>query len=691
MDSRRRLHLFLLVALAAVTYLPALDGAFLLWDDQEFVEHNPLVRPLDGQSVRDIFTPARIGAVEGIYIPLTDLSLALDRTLFGPGPRGFHATNIALHVLATVLLYFCFLRVPLSSWGAFVAAAVFAVHPIHVESVAWLSCRKDVLSMAFFAGACLLAMDAALVEGRRAPRAALAALLFACAVLAKPTTVVLPALVLIWAATRGRARASMPAVVPLALLALGGVALQVWMGRQHGVVRGEVFSGLDHRLLQMARVFPRYLLNLVFPTGLSARYDWSGFGSGFDAATKAALASCGAFAAMTFLSVRSAPRLCLGLAWVFVALLPVAQIVPTGLYMADKYMHIPSIGASLLFGLAVGEFTTARAWVLGLLLATFGALTWARCEEWRDTRTLLADAMARSPRSVDANYYLARAYKDAGEIDRAVRALRRTQAIDPGYFGTYYTLGKIELERGNPDGAESLFQQCLLIQHKYHPGFFDLSVVRTLQHRDAEAEDLLRTAIQYAPQRVEYRVRLVEILRARALGKEGRAAAEAALAAADAARDAGARSPDLSLQRGCTLLELGRPAEAEVAFREGIAMDGARIELRGNLAKVLIDRKSFGEAREHVLAGLAAMPQNAMLRFQLGLVDFRQGRFEDAVAAVTQALASDPRSMPARLLLARSYDSLRDAPKALAAWKGVLELAPDHVEGLKRVGELEKR
>ena len=185
MDSRR-LHLFLLVALAAVSYLPALDGAFLLWDDQEFVEHNPLVRPLDGQSLRDIFTPARIGAVEGIYIPLTDLSLALDRTLFGAGPRGFHATNIVLHVLATILLYSCFLRVPLSPWGAFVAAAVFAVHPIHVESIAWLSCRKDVLSMAFFAGACLLAMDAALGEGRRAPRAALAALLFACAVLAKP-------------------------------------------------------------------------------------------------------------------------------------------------------------------------------------------------------------------------------------------------------------------------------------------------------------------------------------------------------------------------------------------------------------------------------------------------------------------------------------------------------------------------
>ncbi|GEM_PF-1259326 len=683
MDSRR-LHLFLLLALAAVTYLPALDGAFLLWDDQEFVEHNPLVRPLDGEAVRDIFTPSRIGAVEGVYIPLTDLSLALDRTLFGAGPRGLHATNIALHLLATILLYFCFLRVPLSPWGAFVAAAVFAVHPIHVESVAWLSCRKDVLSMAFFAGACLLAMDAAIEEDRRGVRAALATLLFACAVLAKPTAVVLPVLVLIWASTRGRVRASLPALVPLALVAVALVALQVWMGRQYGDVRGEVLSGIDTRMLQMTRVFPRYLWNLVFPTGLSARYDWNGFGSGYDRATIAALASCAAYAVMTLLSVRSAPRLFLGLAWVALALLPVAQIVPTGLYMADKYMHIPSIGACLLFGLAVGEFTTARAWAAGLLIATFGTLTWARCEEWRDTRTLLADAMARSPKSVDAHYYLGRAYKDAGDLDRAERALRRTSWVDPRFFGTYHTLGQIELDRGNLDRAERLFQQCLMIKNKYHPGFFDLSVVRTLQHRDVEAEDLLRTAIKYAPHRVEYRVSLVEILRARGLGNE-------ALAAADAARDAGARSADLSLQRGNALLELGRPDEAEAAYREGIAMDGTRIELRGNLAKVLINRKSYGEAREHVLAGLAVAPQNAILRFQLGLVDFRQGRFDDAVAAVTQALAADPQSVPARLLLARSYDALQDAAKALAAWRGVLDVAPDHAEGLKRVGELEKR
>lgn len=684
MDDRRRLRLLLLAALAATTYLPALDGAFLLWDDKEFVEHNPLVRPLDGQAVRDIFAPSRIGAVEGIYIPLTDLSLALDRTLLGPGPRGFHATNIALHVLATLLLYLCFLRVPLSPWGAFVAAAVFAVHPIHVESVAWVSCRKDVLSMALFAGAFLLAMDAAIEADRRGLRAALSALLFACAILAKPTAVVLPLLLLLWASTRHVVRASLIALAPLVLVAAAGVALQVWMGRQHGVVRGEVLTGIDDRMLLMARVFPRYLWNLAFPTALSARYDWESFGHGFDPATISALASCGAYAMMTLLAARATPRLFLGLAWIVVALLPVAQVVPTGLYMADKYMHLPSVGACLLFALAVGERTAARAWIVGLLMAVFGALTWARCEEWKDTRTLLADAVSRSPRSVDAHHYLGRAYKEEGALDRAERALLRARTVDPSFYGSYYMLGRIALERGEVNDAERLFQQCLLIHHKFHPGYFDLSVVRSLQRRDAEAEDLLRTAIQLAPLVATYRERLVGMLRS-----QGRK--EEALAAAEAAKEAGARSADLSFQHGNALFELGRPQDAEDAFREGIEIDGSHPELRGNLAKLLIDRRAYGEARAHILAGLAVVPGNALLRFQLGLVEFRQNRFEDAAAALTQAVAADPQLLLARVLLARSYDALQQPERALQAWKAVLALAADHAEARQRVEALEKR
>lgn len=684
MDQRRRMHAFLLLTLAATAYLPALDGEFLLWDDKEFVEYNPLVRPLDGPAVRDIFDPDRIGAVEGIYIPLTDLSLALDRTLFGAGPRGVHAVNVILHVLSTFLLYLCFLRVPLSAWGAFVAAAVFAVHPIHVESVAWAACRKDVLSMAFFAGALLLAMDAALAAERRAARAASAAVLLACAVLSKPTTVTLPVLFLLWAASRGRVREALPALVPLFLVAAGGVALQIWMGQRFGVVRGEVFTAIDDRALRMVRVFPRYLLNLVLPTGLSARYDWNSFGRGFDAATILALSSCGAFAVVTLLAARSAPRLFLGLAWIPVALLPVAQIVPTGLYMADKYMHIPSIGACLLFALAIGELTSARAWVTGVLLATFGALTWARCEEWRDTRSLLSDAMARAPWNGDPHIYVGKAWLAAGQLDRAERAFRRAQVIEPQFAGVCHELGRVELARGRLDRAESLFQQCLRMDHLYHPASYDLSVVRTRQRRDDEAEDLLRTAIRHAPHQVAYRVRLVEILRAR--GRPDHAVA----AAKDAAR-AGVRSADLSLGYGIALLELGRPEQAEAVFREGLEIDGTRIELRSNLAKLLIDRKAFEEARTHILQGLAAAPRDARLRYQLGLVDFRQNRFEDAVAALTQAIAAEPGFVLARVLLARCYDALQQPDRALEAWKAVIAVAADNAEAKQRIEALEKR
>ncbi len=684
MAPQRRRHLLLLLLLAAAAYVPSLEGDFLLWDDAEFVQGNPLVRPLDGETIRAIFDPARIGAVEGIYIPLTDLSLALDRTLSDGVPRIHHITNLALHVLATLLLYFCFLRLPLSAWGAFVAAAVFALHPVHVESVAWLSCRKDVLSMAFFAGALLCGMEAALVDRRRAAWAAGATLLFACAVLAKPTTVVLPVLLLIWASSRGRTRASLAAALPLLLAAAGGVALQVWMGRNHGVVRGEVVSGLGGRLLEMARVFPRYLWNLAFPTALSARYDWSSFGKGFDGPTIGALEICVAYILATFVAVRRAPRLCLALLWVLVALAPVAQIVPTGLYMADKYLHLPSIGFCLLVALWVEEGKPARVWASAVLLGILGALTYVRCDAWHDTRRLMTDAMAQSPGSVDVDHYLGRAFLAAGDLDRAERALHRAVDDAPGFYGTYFTLAMLELGRHRPEAAEADLARCLALHPRDDQAMYILHTLRIDQERDAEAEALLRSAIGIAPLKGRYAAALVQFLRNRGRREE-------ALAAAVEAHDRGVRSPDLALEEGITCILLRRLDDAEQAFREGIEANPFIPELHYNLAYLLIERKAYGEAREHVLAGLHPAPLDPRLREQLGLIDFREGRFADAIGELRQALNVNPRQTNARVLLARSYEGAGQRENALATWKKLLEQAPDHAEAKLRIEALEKK
>ena len=377
-----------IAVLAAVSYLPALAGDFV-WDDVIFAEE-PVIHAASG--LRSIWlSPADIRN-EGHYWPLVYTSFWLEHQLWGLQPAGFHAVNILLHLLNCLLLWrlLARLRVP----AAAVIAAVFAVHPLHVESVAWIIERKDVLSALFYLGAVLtwIRFAAAPAPGRYA----LALLLFAAGLLAKSVVVTLPLALLIWHWWRsGR-------VTPVDLLRLApfvAVGLAITLADLAFYQSREPLAlgyTLAERVLIASRALWFYVGKLLWPVDLAVIYPLWEIDAG-DLLAWAYLVGAAALAAALWLGRRRIGRGPLaGALFYAVTLGPVLGFVDYGYmqfsFVADRFQYLAGIGvlAVLIGAAAHGVAKLPRGWGHGalglaaLVVVLLGVLTWRQAGVYRD-------------------------------------------------------------------------------------------------------------------------------------------------------------------------------------------------------------------------------------------------------------------------------------------------------------------
>ncbi len=432
---------WLAVALAVLTaalYLPALDHAWLNYDDDVYITQNPdLLRGLGPDGVVWAFTSFH-GAN---WFPLTRLSWMLDYEIHGLAPAGFHATGLALHALCAALLFLALCRLSGKLARSAFVAAVFAVHPLHVESVAWAAARKDPLSAVFFALALWL-------YARRA-RAGLALrghlLLLACMALglmAKPILVTLPLVLLLldeWPLGRLRregsperwdpARVRRAVVEKLPLLALaaafGGVVLLAQS--RGGTVVGLERLPLDDRAANALLAAVGYLGKAFWPAGLSVFYPHPGAAwSGWRVA-----AAAGLLVGITLFALRAAPRhpyLAVGWLWYLVTLAPVIGLVQVGSQgMADRYTYLPLIGLSIAVAwgvpdlLGAGRARRAALAVAGTAAVAALALTASlQLRHWRDSEALFAHALRVDPDNHVAHTHLGGALLERGQTQAAI-------------------------------------------------------------------------------------------------------------------------------------------------------------------------------------------------------------------------------------------------------------------------------
>ena len=516
MQRRIAIGLLLAIALAAV-YAPVRQHAFVEWDDPLYVRDNPVVkRGLSPESAGWAFTTGDAF----LWHPLTWLSLLADAELHGTSRAGpFALTNLALHIASSLLLM-GLLTVATGRFGpsAF-AAALFALHPLRVESVAWVSARKDALSGLFALLALWGYVRWARAGGRGRYLGALAS--FACALLAKPTHLTLPLLLFALDAwPLGRLR---PA------LAKGGVTLSrlvleklPWLGvaliaAAANLALMEPLANpwnadlaLHQRLLAAPLDLLFYLAKSVWPVGLAIAYPGP-YQQGLPFYGAAELAAgWGGVALLAGLALWTAarvPAVTWGLCWYAIALLPALQLVPTGLRVAhDRYTWLPAIGLAV--AVAFGAAALASRWRrLRPLWIGAGAGALAACtlasahqvQHWRDSEALFAHSLAVTERNAIVLFARGIARAREGRIDAAIADLRAAIAIQPDHADSHNSLGYLLSSRGEQAAAIRHLRRALAARPGYALAMSNLGNALDASGDAAEALVWLRRASEQSP------------------------------------------------------------------------------------------------------------------------------------------------------------------------------------------------
>jgi hypothetical protein len=375
------LHLAIIVVATCLAYAGSLGGAFVS-DDTVSVVANETIRGLDAAHLARIFTTFD----DANYIPIKVLTIAVDHRLWGLDPVGYHVTNLAIHVGCALLVYVLLGRLGLAPPAALAAALVWSLHPLQVESVAWISERKNVLSGFFFFAALLTYLG---FRERRGAGVYVALLvLFALALLSKMNTVVLPAVILAYERTwhHGLRRREVVAMLPLVVLG----ALVVWYNLAGNPLHGARWHGGNAIVTWLSSIVVifRYLAAVVLPTGLAPKYQVPLYGSALALPVLASIVGVLALAGVTMWLVARRRREAFWLAWFALCLAPMLNIVPFPALMQDRFMYLPLLGpVALVAGWAdaaarAAAARRALAVAAAALIAVYGALTIRQVEVW---------------------------------------------------------------------------------------------------------------------------------------------------------------------------------------------------------------------------------------------------------------------------------------------------------------------
>lgn len=513
----------LLTAAVVAIYYNSLRNEFLFDDLQVIVEQQmagghgqfaPLVSLLKGD-------PA--------HRPVRSASYAFDYALSGLDPWGYHVSNIAYHALSAIVVFLIAQALCSRTVTALFTALLFAVHPIQTEAVTYLSGRRDVLSGLFVLLGVYL-----FIQYRRTGRVGYLALVlpvYPLAFFTKESGIILPLLCFsydavsriraeasghgngvsslrkAWVAARAALGEGWRVYLPFILLAVGFASYTLLYARES---RQMTYYGGSFGLTMLteARVVVQYIRLLVFPLTLNADYSYNAFPVTTSWADPAALSAVLMLVALGYAALRALPSLPLvtfGGVWFFVALLPVAQIVPHHELMAEHFLYIPSVGFCLAIAALLDPLLDRPRAVPALYTSVLTALlllslrTVWRNADWKDDLTLWSKTVQTAPQAARVRNNLGAAYLRRGELLRAEQELDVAVRIKPDLAVAHGNLGKIALDRGDVERAERELQTALRLREEDLIPRLWLGAVLVRQGRMAEAEQQFRTVLHRPP------------------------------------------------------------------------------------------------------------------------------------------------------------------------------------------------
>jgi len=698
-----------LVALTWLVFGQTLWHEFINYDDPVYVYENPVVK--SGLTVHGIgwaFTHSH-GAN---WHPLTSISHMLDCQFYGLKAGGHHFSNVFLHAIAALLLFLLLAQMTGMLWRSAFVAAVFAIHPLHVESVAWVAERKDVLSGVFF----MLTLMSYVHYARRPSfvRYALVSVLFACGLMAKPMLVTIPFVLLLldyWPLGRFSqpanaktqavvSRKDWPRIRQLLLEKIPFLVLSLASCIATLLAQEKALGSVEHFPLALragnALVSGMtYIRQMIWPAELTPFYPYPG-GRILPWEIIFASAALVVVTAIVFVFRKTRPYLITGWFWYLGMLMPVIGLIQVGLQgHADRYTYLPQIGLYLLITWTISDLSVSwrhQRPILGvaavLVIAGLSWQTWRQTSYWHDSESLWGHALAVNADSDIANNNFGNAVLQKGRIDEAILHYQRVLEIRPGHKATnrreaYYNLGNALLRKNEIDEAIANYHRALEGPSEYEPETHNnLGNALLRKGRIDEAIPHFEKFVQLRPEQAEAYYDLGNALLQKGLVADAVAHYEKALKLNPIWAEA-------ENNLGNALLRQGQIDQAILHFQKYLELCSDRAEKNRaeghyNLGTALLRKGQFGEAITHFREAVKLQPDYAEAQNNLAGVLLQEGQVDEAILHYQKVL--ELRSNQGETQRAEAHYKLANAllqkgllVEAIAHYEQALEISPRSV------------
>jgi tetratricopeptide (TPR) repeat protein len=523
-DSNFKYYRTLVICLALIVitlslFMPVRNHQFVDYDDDTYVTNNPHVATgITGANIIWAFTTTS----EANWHPLTWLSHMADVEIYALNPRGHHLTNIFIHAASTALLFLLLFRITGATWRSCFVALLFAVHPLHVESVAWVSERKDVLSCFFWF--LTLILYARYVTERNIRGYLLVLFSFILGLMAKPMLVTLPVVMLLmdyWPLGRFEpAPASglrnlfgkgspLPLLlkekIPFLVCSILSSAVTIYAQHEGGTIRSFIADPLVFRIENALIAYSRYIAKTIWPSDLAMLYPmpptlplWQAIGS---------LLFLVIISILTIRARKLHPYFPLGWFWFLISLFPVIGLIQVGSQaMADRYTYIPITGLFIMTAWGVSEVTgrlrhrqVILALLAGAVIAASSAATRVQIGYWRDSISLFQHTLQVTDNNHVIHYDLGLIYAARNELEKAELEFLSAISIKPYFSKAYNNLGSVYFAQGRLGEAEKYYKMGIAINPNNSEPYFNLGLLYNQRSNNADAERYYKMALAVNP------------------------------------------------------------------------------------------------------------------------------------------------------------------------------------------------
>ena len=591
-----------------LVYAPVYRFGFVNFDDPDYVTNNPHVR--SGLSV-DGAVWAVTSTEAANWFPATRLSHLLDGEIFGLRPGGHHFTNVVLHAAATVFLFAFLLAATGAAWPSAFVAVVFAVHPLHVESVAWISERKDVLSAFFW----FLALWSYV---RRQYWLTLPA--FCLGLMSKPMVVTLPLVLFLldrWPLRRPL-RSALPVKIAMLVLSAAAATAAYLVQRGSGAVREVGQFPLGLRLENAVVSYAVYIGKMSWPARLAVFYPYPHRLPPWQIALAALLLA--GISTVVFREQRSRPYLAVGWLWYLGTLVPVIGLIQVGAQArADRYMYLPMVGLSIMLAWGLPEVLKSRIAISGAVAACLACVVVceAQIQYWRNSETLFRHALDVTSGNSLAHHNLGVALAAEGRFPEAIRQYQAALEIQPDAANVQTDYGNALAKSGHIAEAIAHYRAALGVLPDSPITHNDLgNALAAIPGSVPEAIAEYQTALRLKPDYEEARNNLAQVQ---------------------------SNAAGMQYNQGVELARSRKPDSAIPYFEEALRLKPDYVDAHNNLGVVLAGAGRVEEAIAHFEAALRIDPNSADAHVNLGIaLSGIPGRKPEAIRHLEAALRIRP-------------------------------------------------